>query len=84
MAMEQPPPPSYREATERQDWLPLVAPYISLRDHASLCLVSRRFYRHFAPRLWNDPVAVLRVLRPRADCDEGTLPVGTQLPVLEC
>lgn len=76
MTME-PPPPSYREATERQDWLPLVAPHISLRDHASLCLVSRRFHRHFAPRLWNDPVAVLRVLRPRADCDEGTLPVGT-------
>ncbi|KAK1832767.1 hypothetical protein QBC39DRAFT_255956 [Podospora conica] len=71
----EPPPPSYREATERQDWLRLVAPYISLRDHASLCLVSRRFYRHFAPRLWNDPVAVLRVVRPHADCDEGTLPL---------
>ncbi|KAL2174358.1 uncharacterized protein P884DRAFT_332042 [Thermothelomyces heterothallicus CBS 202.75] len=51
--------PSYRAATTRPDWLALVAPYVRINDYASLCLVSRHFYRQFAPRLWNDPLAVM-------------------------
>ena len=47
--------PSYQEATGRVDWLELAAPYVSLEDYPALCLVSKRFYSHFAPRLWNDP-----------------------------
>ncbi|KAK4248592.1 hypothetical protein C7999DRAFT_40216 [Corynascus novoguineensis] len=51
--------PSYQDATTRPDWLALVAPYMRVRDYTRLCLVSRRFYRQFAPPLWNDPLAVL-------------------------
>lgn len=54
--------PSYQEAVGRSDWLGIVAPYASARDYASLCLVSRRFYRQFAPRLWIDPLRTVRVL----------------------
>lgn len=54
--------PSYQDATKRLDWLVLVAPYVRVRDYARLCRVSRRFYSHFAPRLWNDPVQVARSL----------------------
>ncbi|KAK0651499.1 hypothetical protein B0T16DRAFT_453957 [Cercophora newfieldiana] len=63
MAHSHLPPPSYIEATQRPDWLRIVAPYILPRYYASLCLVSRRFYRQFAPLLWNDPIAVARQLR---------------------
>ncbi|KAK4187608.1 hypothetical protein QBC35DRAFT_532426 [Podospora australis] len=49
-------PPSYQDATRRPDWLEFVAPYVPIKDYARLCLVSRRFYGHFAPRLWNDPL----------------------------
>lgn len=49
--------PSYQDATTRPDWLALVAPYVPVREYARLCLVCRRFYRQFAPRLWNDPLA---------------------------
>jgi hypothetical protein len=56
--------PSYQEATTRPDWLTLVAPYIPVKDYARLCLVSKRFYEQFAPRLWNDPFAVIRMLTP--------------------
>ncbi|KAK4042756.1 hypothetical protein C8A01DRAFT_44252 [Parachaetomium inaequale] len=41
--------PSYQDATTRPDWLALVAPYLSVREYARLCLVSRRFYDEFAP-----------------------------------
>ncbi|GAP83654.1 putative leucine rich repeat domain-containing protein [Rosellinia necatrix] len=54
--------PSYSEATSRQDWLSLVAPYVSASRWACCCLVDRRFYHHFAPRLWRDPLAVVRQL----------------------
>ncbi|KAK4101854.1 hypothetical protein N658DRAFT_495788 [Parathielavia hyrcaniae] len=54
--------PSYQDATTRPDWLEIVAPYIPIRQYASLCLVSKRFFHHFAPRLWNDPMAVLCLL----------------------
>lgn len=58
--------PSYQEAVGRSDWLEIVAHYVSLRDYASLCRVSRSFHRLFAPRLWNDPLkaARLRGLHP--------------------
>lgn len=46
--------PSYREATAKLDWLCLVAPYVAFPDYAALCLVSRRFWHVFAPRLWEN------------------------------
>ncbi|KAM7186356.1 hypothetical protein V8F20_011423 [Naviculisporaceae sp. PSN 640] len=55
-------PPSYLDATRRQDWLELVAPYVSVRDYTNLCLVSKRFYDLFAPRLWHDPLTAARTL----------------------
>jgi hypothetical protein len=54
--------PSYDEAISRLDWLALVAPYVSIRDYANLCLVSHRFYKLFAPRLWMDPLRMVRFL----------------------
>lgn len=58
--------PSYQDAITRPDWLELVAPYIPPRDYPRLCLVSQRFYHQFAPRLWNDPFAIIGLLNP--DC----------------
>jgi hypothetical protein len=51
-------PPSYQDAVKPLDWLDVVAPYVPIREYARLCLVDKRFYRQFAPRLWNDPFAV--------------------------
>ncbi|KAH6613305.1 hypothetical protein F5144DRAFT_587268 [Chaetomium tenue] len=59
--------PSYQDAITRPDWLEFVAPYIPPRDYPRLCLVSQRFYHQFAPRLWNDPFAIVGLLNP--DCD---------------
>lgn len=56
------PLPSYQEAIGRPDWLPLVAPYVPIRDYARLCRVSRRFYAQFAGRLWKDPLSAVRRL----------------------
>ncbi|PFH55255.1 hypothetical protein XA68_10259 [Ophiocordyceps unilateralis] len=54
-------PPSYQEAVSRPDWLVLAAPYVATADFASLCLVNRRCWSIFAPRLWRHlPVAVRR------------------------
>lgn len=53
--------PSYEEATTRQDWLDLVAPYVSFKDYRSLSLVSSRFWRIFAPRLWDNPLQSVRL-----------------------
>ncbi|TPX08870.1 uncharacterized protein E0L32_009688 [Thyridium curvatum] len=63
--------PSYQEAVSRIDWLPIVAPYIPLRDYARLCRVSRRFREQFAARLWNDPLRAVRSLglHPESDLD---------------
>lgn len=55
-------PPSYHDATKRPDWLELVAPRVPVREYARLCLVSRRFYDQFAPRLWNDPLSAATLL----------------------
>ncbi|KAH6999953.1 hypothetical protein EDB80DRAFT_725879 [Ilyonectria destructans] len=44
--------PSYHEATARQDWLHLVASFVAPPDYPALCLVDRRFWHVFAPRLW--------------------------------
>ncbi|KAK4175719.1 hypothetical protein QBC36DRAFT_330890 [Triangularia setosa] len=57
-------PPSYQEATRRLDWVELIAPYVPIREYVRLCLVNRRFYRHLAPRLWNDPLATASAGRP--------------------
>lgn len=46
--------PTYHEATARADWLALAGPYVQFADYRALCLVSRRFWRVFAPRLWGD------------------------------
>ncbi len=56
-------PPSYQEATTRPDWLALVAPYMPFQDYFRLIRVSKRFYQQFAPRLWNDPFALMRMLK---------------------
>ncbi|POR34582.1 Leucine rich repeat domain containing protein [Tolypocladium paradoxum] len=53
--------PSYQEATTRPDWLGLVAPYVQFADYRSLCLVSRRSWLLFAPRLWADLFAAVRL-----------------------
>lgn len=52
--------PSYSQAVTRDDWLQLAAPYVQTTDYVSLCLVSQRFWRIFAPRLW---VNILRHVR---------------------
>ncbi|KAK1994332.1 hypothetical protein LX36DRAFT_713942 [Colletotrichum falcatum] len=54
--------PSYQDAVSRLDWLQLVASYVGDKDLASLCSVNRRFYALFAPRLWSDPLVVVRRL----------------------
>ncbi|KAI0407950.1 hypothetical protein F4802DRAFT_551951 [Xylaria palmicola] len=54
--------PSYSEATSRLDWLSLVAPFIPASSWTSCCRVDRRFYNHFAPRLWRDPLVTVREL----------------------
>ncbi|KAI1128498.1 hypothetical protein F5Y10DRAFT_240519 [Nemania abortiva] len=54
--------PSYSEATSRLDWLSLVAPHIPASSWPSCCLTDRRFYNHFAPRLWRDPLVAVRLL----------------------
>lgn len=53
--------PSYKEATTRPQWQVIVAPYVSVRDYASLCLVNRAFYDYFAPCLWKNPLEVLTI-----------------------
>jgi len=54
--------PSYGEATSEVDWLSLVAPFVPASSWTSCCLVNRRFYRHFAPRVWQDPLVMIRQL----------------------
>ncbi|KAI0200653.1 hypothetical protein F4808DRAFT_460754 [Astrocystis sublimbata] len=55
-------PPSYSAATTRLDWLSIVAAYIPASCWTCCCLVDRRFYHHFAPRLWQDPLVTVRQL----------------------
>ncbi|KAI1311736.1 hypothetical protein F5Y03DRAFT_287595 [Xylaria venustula] len=54
--------PSYSEATTRLDWLSLVASFVPASDWIACCLVDHRFYNHFAPRLWHDPLCIVRIL----------------------
>ncbi|KAI0102404.1 hypothetical protein GGR51DRAFT_527248 [Nemania sp. FL0031] len=54
--------PSYSEATSRLDWLALVAPHVPASSWSFCCLVDRRLYSHFAPRLWRDPLVTIRRL----------------------
>ncbi|KAI1084566.1 hypothetical protein F5B20DRAFT_211347 [Whalleya microplaca] len=54
--------PSYEEATTTPDWIDLVAPYVPVIDLYRCCLVDRRFNRKFAPRLWQDPLVIIRRL----------------------
>ncbi|KAI1426273.1 hypothetical protein F5Y12DRAFT_289761 [Xylaria sp. FL1777] len=54
--------PSYSEATSRLDWLWLAAPFVPASNWTSCCLVDSHFYNHFAPRLWQDPLGIIRHL----------------------
>ncbi|KAB5583709.1 hypothetical protein GE09DRAFT_1167549 [Coniochaeta sp. 2T2.1] len=54
--------PSYHEATARPHWITLVAPYVSVRDYTSLCLVNTRFFAQFGPRIWKDPFETISLL----------------------
>ncbi|KAI1769915.1 hypothetical protein F4818DRAFT_308488 [Hypoxylon cercidicola] len=54
--------PSYEEAVASLDWLDLVATYVPVADWPRCCLVDRRFYCQFAPRLWQDPLVIVRRL----------------------
>ncbi|KAI1330612.1 hypothetical protein F5Y16DRAFT_338954 [Xylariaceae sp. FL0255] len=54
--------PSYSEATTGPDWLALVRSYVPASHWARCCLVSRRFYDHFASFLWQDPLVIIRLL----------------------
>ncbi|KAI1825731.1 hypothetical protein F4861DRAFT_163452 [Xylaria intraflava] len=54
--------PTYGEATSKQDWLSLVVSFVPISSWTSCCLVDRRFYNHFAPRLWQDPLVIIRQL----------------------
>lgn len=47
-------PPSYEAAT-LTDVLTVIAPYLHSSDLCSATLVSKRFYRTIAPRLWGSP-----------------------------
>ncbi|KAI5458149.1 leucine rich repeat domain protein [Mariannaea sp. PMI_226] len=59
--------PSYHEATSRPDWLALAVPFVPPCDYPAACLVNRRFWSVFAPRLWSN---VLRTVR-RAGLQSG-------------
>ncbi|KAK3683888.1 hypothetical protein B0T22DRAFT_264782 [Podospora appendiculata] len=67
MQMQMEHPPSYQDAIRQLDWLEIVAPYIYAGELARLCLVSKRFYHQFAPRLWNDPLPLARQLGLQRD-----------------
>ncbi|XXG96392.1 hypothetical protein Hte_002674 [Hypoxylon texense] len=54
--------PSYEDAVASPDWLDLVATYIPIADWPRCCLVDKRFYHQFAPRLWQDPLVTVRRL----------------------
>ncbi|KAI0133342.1 hypothetical protein F4776DRAFT_671354 [Hypoxylon sp. NC0597] len=54
--------PSYEQAVSSPDWLDLVAGYVPVVDWPRCCLVDRRFYSRFAPRLWQDPLVTIRRL----------------------
>ncbi|TLS25053.1 hypothetical protein PpBr36_06960 [Pyricularia pennisetigena] len=55
--------PSYTAATTRFEPWSIVAPYVPAASYASLCLTSRTLHAHFAPRLWNDPLRMVQLLR---------------------
>ncbi|KAI0388823.1 hypothetical protein F5Y17DRAFT_470152 [Xylariaceae sp. FL0594] len=67
--------PSYSEATSEVDWLLLVAPFVPASSWTACCLINRRFYRHFAPRLWQDPLVTIRQLGLRPN--DGELPFSS-------
>ncbi|KAI1762579.1 hypothetical protein GGR53DRAFT_501212 [Hypoxylon sp. FL1150] len=54
--------PSYEEAVTNPDWLHLVATYVPVANWPRCCLVDKRFYREFAPQLWQDPLVTVRKL----------------------
>ncbi|OTA96631.1 hypothetical protein M434DRAFT_392569 [Hypoxylon sp. CO27-5] len=54
--------PSYEQAVSSPDWLDLVAGDVPVVDWPRCCLVDRRFYSRFAPRLWQDPLVTIRRL----------------------
>lgn len=70
--------PSYHEAITRLDWLQPVAPYVRFADYRALCLVSRRFWAVFAPRLWTNLLRSARLSGLQSGdgkyCRKATLP----------
>ena len=54
--------PSYEQATSGPDWLCLVVPFVQPLSWRQCCLVNKKFYRQFAPLLWQDPLATVRQL----------------------
>ncbi|KAI1135824.1 hypothetical protein F5Y05DRAFT_162374 [Hypoxylon sp. FL0543] len=54
--------PSYEQAVANPDWLDLAAGFVPIVDWPRCCLVDRRFYSRFAPRLWQDPLVAIRRL----------------------
>jgi hypothetical protein len=71
--------PSYAEATTRPDWVPWVASHVDPKDYYALCLVSRRFWDAFAPRLWRDLLVSVR--RVGVDPSDGMSATSLLLPV---
>lgn len=65
--------PSYLEAISRPQWISVVAPYVYPADYARLCLVNKRFYAEFGPRIWKDPLQMIR--RLERDPADGWYPV---------
>lgn len=53
--------PSYHEAVARPHWLDVAAPYVRFADYHALCLVSRRCWAVFAPRLWGNLLVAARL-----------------------
>ncbi|TLD10857.1 hypothetical protein PgNI_05524 [Pyricularia grisea] len=55
--------PSYTAATTKLDPWGIVAPYVPASSYTTLCLTSRTLHAHCAPRLWNDPLRMVQLLR---------------------
>ncbi|KAJ4306664.1 hypothetical protein N0V88_000028 [Collariella sp. IMI 366227] len=72
--------PSYQDATTKSDWLELAAPSIPIRHYPRLCLVSRRFHQHFAPRLWNDPLTTAMASVPESAAALSRVSDHMQIP----
>lgn len=71
--------PSYTAATTKLDPWGIVAPYVPASSYTTLCLTSRTLHAHCAPRLWNDPLRMVQLLRLDRNEGEGFLIVDFYL-----